>query len=112
MRFASDRGLKRDRAQCAMSMRRADRRNLADPERRGLSEGRPRPGRHERWAARKRQRSDRPVLRGDIFARVNLLQALPAGANRVTSVYAALLNGLKGVFNPKAQVHARHGNTN
>jgi hypothetical protein len=42
---------------------------------------------------------------------VNLLQALPAGANRVASVYAALLNGLKGVFNPKAQVHARHGNT-
>jgi hypothetical protein len=40
-----------------------------------------------------------------------LLKALPAGANRVASILAALLIGLKGVLNPKVQVQARRGVT-
>ena len=63
------------------------------------------------WAARKRQRSDRPVFRKRQVCQMNLLQALPAGANRVASITAASLNGSKGVLDPKAQVHARRGVT-
>jgi hypothetical protein len=42
---------------------------------------------------------------------MNLLQALPAGANRVASIIAASLNESKGVLDPKAQVRARRGVT-
>jgi hypothetical protein len=46
-----------------------------------------------------------------LFCQMNFLQALPAGANRVASIVAALLSGLKGVLNPKVQVQARRGVT-
>ena len=42
---------------------------------------------------------------------MNLLQALPAGANRVASISAASLSGSKGVLDPKVQVQARRGVT-
>ena len=46
-----------------------------------------------------------------LYCQMNLLQALPAGANRVASISAASLSGSKGVLDPKAQVHARRGVT-
>ena len=41
------------------------------------------------------------------YCQTNLLQALPAGAIASPPSVAALLIGLKGVLNPKAQVQAR-----
>ena len=54
-------------------------------------------------AARMPEALEPPSFRKRL-CQTNLLQALPAGASRVASVFAASLIGLKGVLNPKAQV--------
>ena len=61
-------------------------------------------------AARMHEHSNRPVLRKRL-CQTNLLQALPAGASRVASIFAASLIGLKGVLNPKVQVKTHRGVT-
>jgi hypothetical protein len=73
--------------------------------------------RHNFGATRKAGRPERGSTRTAQFfwkrhcCQMNLLQALPAGANRVASISAASLSGSKGVLDPKAQVHARRGVT-
>ncbi len=73
--------------------------------------------RHNFGTKRKAGRPERGSTRTAQFfwkrhcCQMNLLQALPAGANRVASISAASLSGSKGVLDPKAQVHARRGVT-
>ena len=73
--------------------------------------------RHNFGTTRKAGRPERGSTRTAQFfwkrhcCQMNLLQALPAGANRVASICAASLSGSKGVLDPKAQVHARRGVT-